>query len=79
MGAGILKTYLYRLSRVPSPLYHHITIIYSNTCIKMATFVLVCLVWLEAIYHSCHVKKPEWVPLIFVKIAAFLGMFSDVC
>lgn len=76
MGAGILKTYLYRLSRVPSPLHHDI---YSSTCRKMATFVLVCLVCLEATYHSCHVKKPEWVPLIFLKIAAFLGMFLDTC
>lgn len=76
MGAGILKKYLYRLSRVPSPLQHDI---YSSTCRKMATFVLVCHVWLEAVHHSCHVKKPEWMPLIFIKIAAFLGMFLDVC
>lgn len=76
MGSGIATTYLCRLSRVPSPLDHDI---YSSTCRKMATFILVCRVWLEAIHHSCHVKKPERMPLIFVKIAAFLGMFLDVC
>lgn len=43
--------------------------IYTSTCrkngqIKFFMFVLVCLVWLLAIYHSCHVKKLEQVPLI---------------